>query len=200
MIRLLSCLVVAVAALAAGLVAVEAHEPAPPPPDAPTAPTAPVLAPVVPRPAPSAVPARTLRAARYDATVTRVEDGDTIVVRLRSGRVRHVRVLGIDTHEVLFGAHECGGAAGSRSMHRLLPVGTRVRLQADPAQVSVDRFRRLLRYVHRAADGLDVGRTQLGRGLAEVYVYGDGPFARRAAYERVAASAQRRDVGIWRWC
>lgn len=199
MIRLLSLLVVVVASLAVGLVAVEAREPAPP---------APVVAPVVPSGAPaaaasvppSAAPARAVRAVRYDATVTRVEDGDTIVVRLRTGRVRHVRVLGIDTHEVLFGAHECGGAAGSRSMHRLLPAGTRVRLYADPAQVSVDRFRRLLRYVHRAADGLDVGRTQLGRGLAEVYVYGDGPFARRAAYRRVEASAQRRDVGIWRWC
>lgn len=194
MIRLLSCLVIVVAALAGGLVAVEAHEPAPLPPDAPAADA--VVAPV----APSAEPARTDRAVRYDATVTRVEDGDTVVVRLRSGRVRHVRVLGIDTHEILFGAHECGGAAGSRSMHRLLPAGTRVRLYADPAQVSVDRYRRLLRYVHRAGDGLDVGRTQLGRGLAEVYVYGDGPFARRAAYQRVESSAQRRDVGIWRWC
>ncbi|NYI43076.1 endonuclease YncB(thermonuclease family) [Nocardioides aromaticivorans] len=183
MIRVLSCLAVVVAVLTVGLVAVEAHEPAPPPPGVP------VVAPATPH-----------RAVRYDATVTRVEDGDTVVVRLRTGRVRHVRVLGIDTHEVLFGAHECGGAAGSRSMHRLLPVGTRVRLYRDPAQVDVDRYRRLLRYVHRAADGLDVGRTQLGRGLAEVYVYGDGPFARRAAYQRVEASAQRRDVGIWRWC
>lgn len=194
MIRLLSCLAVVVAALTVGLVAVEAHEPAPPPPDAPA-----VVA-AVPRPDPSAAPARSARALRYDATVTRVEDGDTLVVRLRSGRARHVRVLGIDTPEVLYGADECGGAAGSRSMHRLLPVGTRVRLQADPAQAGVDRYRRLLRYVHRAADGLDVGLTQLGRGLAEVYVYGDGPFARRAAYQRVEASAQRRRVGAWLWC
>lgn len=187
---MLSCLAAVVAALTAGLVAVEAHEPAP----------LPVGGPAVRKPAAAAEPAGAVRAVRYDATLTRVEDGDTIVVRLRTGRVRHVRVLGIDTHEVLFGAHECGGVAGSRSMHRLLPVGTRVRLYRDPAQVGVDRYRRLLRYVHRAGDGLDVGRTQLGRGLAEVYVYGDGPFARRAAYERVEASAQRRDVGIWHWC
>lgn len=183
MIRAFSFFAAAVAVLTGGLVAVQAHEPAPPPPGVP------VVAPATPH-----------RTVLYDATVSRVEDGDTVVVRLRTGRVRHVRVLGIDTHEVLFGAHECGGAAGSRSMHRLLPVGTRVRLYRDPAQVSIDRYRRLLRYVHRATDGLDVGRTQLGRGLAEVYVYGDGPFARRAAYARVEASAQRRAVGIWRWC
>lgn len=191
--RLSSCLVV-VAVLVAGLVAVDAREPAPSPPDAAA------VAPVARHPAPSAVPARTVRPLRYDATVTRVEDGDTVVVRLRAGRARHVRVLGIDTREVLYGADECGGRAGSRSMHRLLAPGTRVRLRADPAQVGIDRYGRLLRYVQRASDGLDVGRAQLARGLAEVYVYGDGPFARRAAYQRVEASAQRRGAGIWRWC
>ncbi|NGZ99468.1 hypothetical protein G5V59_00795 [Nocardioides sp. W3-2-3] len=83
--------------------------------------------------------------------------------RLHDGRRWHVRVLGIDTHEVLFGQHECGGLAGSRAMHRLLPRGTRVRLAADPAQVRVDRYHRLLRYVQRASDGLDVGRAQARR-------------------------------------
>lgn len=146
---------------------------------------------------PAAEPAPVVR---YDATVLRVEDGDTVVVRLRTGRTWYVRVLGIDTHEVLFGAHECGGAAGSRSMHRMLPRRTRVLLRVDPAQVRVDRYRRLLRYVHRAADGLDVGRAQLARGLAEVYVYGDGAFARRTAYERVERTARRHRLGIWRWC
>lgn len=185
MIRLLSCLVVVLGALATGLVAVEAREPAPPAPAA--APAVPAIAPAV-------------RSPGYDATVIRVEDGDTLVVRLRSGRVRHVRVLGIDTREVLYGPDECGGPAGSRAMHRLLPKGSRVLLRADPAQVRVDRYGRLLRYVRRTSDGIDVGRAQVARGLAEVYVYGGGRFARRAEYRRLEASAQRREVGIWRWC
>ncbi len=191
--RLLIGAALVVLALVGGLTAVEAHVP-------PPAPEVATPAPVVPAPTPVPVRASTPRAVRYDATVLRVEDGDTIVVRLRNGARWHVRVLGIDTHEVLFGQRECGGAAGSRSMHRLLPRGTRVLLRADRQQIRVDRYHRLLRYVHRAADGLDVGRTQLARGLAEVYVYGDGPYTRRAAYEKVERDAQRRRVGIWRWC
>ncbi|MEV5001708.1 thermonuclease family protein [Nocardioides sp. LML1-1-1.1] len=187
--RLLIGAALVVAVLVGGLTAVEAREVPPPAPVA--APAGPVATRAAALPAP---------AVRYDATVLRVEDGDTIIVRLRDGRRWHVRVLGIDTHEVLFGRHECGGLAGSRAMHRLLPRGSRVRLAADPAQVRVDRYHRLLRYVQRADDGLDVGRAQLAAGLAEVYVYGDGPYARRASYTAVERDAQRRRVGIWRWC
>lgn len=138
--------------------------------------------------------------ARHDATVLRVEDGDTLVVRLRDGRRRHVRVLGIDTPEVLFGQRECGGPSASRRMKAMAPPGTRLRLLADGAQPRVDRYHRLLRYVLRSADGLDVGREQLRRGLARVYVYGDGPFRRRAFYLRVQREAQQRDAGIWGSC
>lgn len=192
--RLLIGAALVLVALVGGLTAVEAREtPAPAPAPAAAAPR-PVAHPVHPAPRTTAAPVR------YDATVLRVEDGDTLVVRLRDGRRRHVRVLGVDTHEVLFGRDECGGLAGSRAMHRLLPRGARVRLAADPAQVRVDRYGRMLRYVQRAGDGLDVGRAQLAAGLAEVYVYGGGPYARRAAYAAVQRDAQRREVGIWRWC
>lgn len=190
--RLLIGAALVLAALVGGLTAVEAREVPPAPVGAPVAaPAGPAATRVAALPAPTV---------RYDATVLRVEDGDTIIVRLRDGRRWHVRVLGIDTHEVLFGRHECGGLAGSRAMHRLLPRGTRVRLAADPAQIRVDRYRRLLRYVERAGDGLDVGRAQLAAGLAEVYVYGDGPYARRAAYTRIEQDVQRRRTGMWRWC
>lgn len=190
--RLLIGAALVVAVLVGGLTAVEAREVPPP---------APVAAPAGPAATrAAALPALPTPTVRYDATVLRVEDGDTIIVRLRDGGRWHVRVLGIDTHEVLFGRHECGGLAGSRAMHRLLPRGSRVRLTSDPAQVRVDRYHRLLRYVQRAGDGLDVGRAQLAAGLAEVYVYGDGPYARRASYTAVERDAQRRRVGIWRWC
>lgn len=137
---------------------------------------------------------------RADARVLRVQDGDTVVVRLRNGTVRYVRILGIDTPETIQGAHECGGATASRHLKALLPRGTGVVMRADPHQPRVDRYDRLLRYVRRSSDRLDLGQDQLSRGLAEVYVYRNGPFKKRAAYERVEQAAQRSKVGIWTWC
>src|SRR6476469_2975663 len=77
------------------------------------------------------------------ATVTRVVDGDTIVVRI-GGRDENVRVLGIDTPET----HkpdtpvECYGPEASNRLVALLPAGTVVRLVRDVE--SRDRYGRLL--------------------------------------------------------
>lgn len=156
---------------------------------------------------PAATPAATAVAAvqpvqpvRPDAQVLRVQDGDTVVVRLRNGAVRYVRILGIDTPETILGAHECGGATASKRMKALLPRGTGIVMRADPHQPRVDRYDRLLRYVRRSSDRLDVAQDQLSRGLAEVYVYRNGRFTKRAAYERVEQVAQQAHVGIWTWC
>jgi endonuclease YncB( thermonuclease family) len=137
---------------------------------------------------------------RPDARVLRVQDGDTVVVRLRNGSVRYVRILGIDTPETILGAHECGGPTASKHLKALLPRGTGVVMRADPHQPRVDRYDRLLRYVRRSSDRLDLGQDQLSRGLAEVYVYRNGPFRKRATYERVEQAAQHARVGIWTWC
>jgi endonuclease YncB( thermonuclease family) len=71
-----------------------------------------------------------------------VTDGDTVV--LRNG-VR-VRLVQIDTPEVYFGT-ECYGRQASAATKRLLPVGARVRLFAEPATDRVDDFGRFLLYV-----------------------------------------------------
>jgi endonuclease YncB( thermonuclease family) len=83
--------------------------------------------------------------------IDHVTDGDTVV--LRSGQ--KIRLVQIDTPEVYFGT-ECYGPQASATTKRLLPVGTRVRLTAEPATDRVDQYGRLLRYVVRASDGVNV--------------------------------------------
>jgi endonuclease YncB( thermonuclease family) len=133
---------------------------------------------------------------RTKARVVKVVDGDTIRVR-RKGRTKDVRLLGIDTPEV-FGGEECGGQEASASMRRLLRRGIRVTLIRDPTQDNRDRFRRLLRYVEKKS-GTDVGRKQIRRGWAKVFVF-ERPFRRVKKYRRTQRKAKRAERGVWGQC
>lgn len=124
------------------------------------------------------------------AVVVRVVDGDTLVADVDAGQER-VRMLGIDTPEV--GERpECGAEAATEHLRSLLPEGTEVRLVGDPTQDDRDVYDRLLRFVHRAADDLDVNLAQVAAGYAEVYIFRDEPFARAEPY-LVAERAATRD-------
>lgn len=129
------------------------------------------------------------------ATVVEVTDGDTIAVRIK-GKERDVRLIGIDTPEVYFGA-ECGGAEASASMNELLSPGDRVKLIRDASQDAVDAYGRLLRYVKR--DAIDVGRAQVAAGWAEVYVF-ESPFKRLELYRLVEHVAEAQKSGVWGMC
>ena len=130
----------------------------------------------------------------------RVTDGDTVKVRLLPrGPRRDVRLIGIDTPEV-YGGLECGGPQASRSLKRMLPRGTRVRLLSDTSQDLRDRYGRLLRYVHKASSGRDMNRAQVFKGWARVYVYGGNPFHRVTSYRLAQGQARSADRGVWRLC
>jgi endonuclease YncB( thermonuclease family) len=131
------------------------------------------------------------------ARVVQVVDGDTVKVRLASGKRRSVRLIGIDTPEV-YGGVECGGRKASRSMRRLTPPGTPVVLVSDATQDKVDRYGRLLRYVMKS--GRDVNRAQAHRGWASVYVYDGNPFERVRGYRKSQRAAKAAPRGIWRLC
>ena len=124
-----------------------------------------------------------------------VVDGDTIKVRLR-GRVRDVRLIGIDTPEV-YGGVECGGRRASRSMKRMLDRGDPAKLLRDRSQDNRDRYGRLLRYA--TLRGRDVGRRQIRKGWAKPYVY-ETPFVRLRSYRRAKLKAKRHNRGVWRRC
>jgi len=138
-------------------------------------------------------------ATRTRARVIRVVDGDTLLVGMPSGARRYVRLIGIDTPEV-YGSTECGGARASQSMKQLVTAGTRVLLVSDPSQANKDRYDRLLRYVVKRSNQVDVGRAQLSRGWATVYVYNRHPFRRVESYRDAQYAARAHDRGIWSLC
>lgn len=127
--------------------------------------------------------------------VTKITDGDTIWV---SPHVK-VRLVQIDTPEVYF-EPECYGPQASRAIAKLIPVGTEVRLAAEPAGDRVDRYGRLLRYVIRANDGLNVNVHLVAEGAAAPYFYAGerGRYADRL--DHLARVARARKLGLWGAC
>ncbi len=127
--------------------------------------------------------------------IDRVIDGDT--VELRNGQ--HVRLVQIDTPEVYFGT-ECYGKQASAATKRLLPEGTRVRLLVEPTTDRIDSYGRLLRYVVRARDGVNVNLRLVAQGAAAPYFYEGrrGMFAARL--EVLARRARAQHLGLWKAC
>ena len=129
------------------------------------------------------------------ARIDHVTDGDT--VDLTNGA--RVRLVQIDTPEVYF-TPECYGRQSSNLTKRLLPPGTLVRLTREPATDAVDQYGRLLRYVVRARDGLNVNVQLVKVGAAAPYFY-DGRRGRYAVLlDRLARHARADRLGLWGAC
>jgi endonuclease YncB( thermonuclease family) len=127
--------------------------------------------------------------------VDHVADGDTLT--LRNGQ--RVRLVQIDTPEVYFGT-ECYGPQAAAITKRLLPSGTAVRLATEPATDSVDVYGRLLRYVIRARDNLNVNVYLVRIGAAAPYFY-DHRLGRYASLlQQLALRARRLRLGLWGRC
>jgi micrococcal nuclease len=126
--------------------------------------------------------------------IDRVIDGDTVA--LANGQ--RVRLVQIDTPEVYFGV-ECYGRKASAATKRLLPPGTRVRLLPEPATERVDIYGRWLRYVVRT-DGVNVNLRLVAVGAAAPYFYLHRRGRYAARLERLAHTAQRKKLGLWKAC
>jgi micrococcal nuclease len=128
---------------------------------------------------------------RVTATVERIVDGDTLVLR---GGAR-VRLLQIDAPEA--GA-ECYAAASARELARLARPGARVVLEADPKLDRIDRYERLLRYIHVRAANVNVELVR--RGAATPWFY-EGERGRYAgALLRATSAARSAKSGMWGAC
>jgi micrococcal nuclease len=127
--------------------------------------------------------------------IDHVADGDT--VDLMNGA--RVRLVQIDTPEVYFTA-ECYGRQASAVTKRLLPAGTLVRLTSEPATDSIDSYGRLLRYVTRVRDGLDINvqLVRVGAAAPYFYDYRRGRYARLLV--RLGLRARRHHLGLWGRC
>ncbi len=137
----------------------------------------------------------TPRAGVQVGRIDHVADGDT--VDLTNGQ--KVRLVQIDTPEVYF-TPECYGKQASALTKRLLPPGTLVRLLPEPATDLVDQYGRILRYVVRVRDGLDVNIQLVRVGAAAPYFY-DGRRGRYAALlTRLALHAKAHRLGLWGAC
>jgi endonuclease YncB( thermonuclease family) len=138
------------------------------------------------------------------ARITAVVDGDTIKVRTSSGSYTTVRLLGIDTPEM--SPLRCGARAATKSMRGMSFVrlsdgrlsGRAVTLTTDPTQDRRDRYGRLLAYATTRA-GAELGRTQLRRGWAKIYVF-EQAFRRLTGYRNVQAAARSEGLGVWGVC
>jgi micrococcal nuclease len=116
-------------------------------------------------------------------TVTRVIDGDTIVVQLSSGAVR-VRLYGIDAPE----HNQQGGSESAATLHSLVG-GKRVSLEP----VSQDRYSRIVARVYQGR--LDVNAEVVARGEAWVY----RRYLKRSDRQWCAIEAEARSkrLGLW---
>ena len=125
--------------------------------------------------------------------VTEVVDGDTVWVKLASGKREKVRLIGIDAAErgACFAAQ-----AGARA--RQLALSKQVTLRGDRTQATRDRYGRLLAYVW-IPGGRDLGYQLIAGGFAKVYVYGN-PFQRVSAYRTAESRAKSARTGSWKAC
>lgn len=124
-------------------------------------------------------------------TVTRVLDGDTLVVRLSGGKSERVRLVGIDTPE----RGNCWSSQATAAASRLA-TGKPVTLLGDATQDTRDRYGRLLAYVWLPG-GRDLGYQLIAGGFGKAYVF-DRPFTRLSAYRQAEAAGKRLARSVWR--
>ena len=132
------------------------------------------------------------------ANVTRVIDGDTIVVHI-GGRDENVRLIGIDTPETHKPgtAVECFGPEASAHVAELIPPGTKVRLERD--REPRDVYGRLLAYVYRQSDDLFVDLAMVKDGFAGPLAIAPNT-AHRVEIDGAAAAARASKLGLWLSC
>ena len=128
----------------------------------------------------------------YRGTVTRVVDGDTLVVRLATGTSTRVRLIGVDTPE----RGACHASEATRQTTRLA-LRRAIVLKGDPTQATRDRYGRLLAYAW--IGGRDLGYRLVAGGFGKKYVYGR-PFQRLGPYRQAEAGAKAAGRGLWGRC
>ena len=125
-------------------------------------------------------------------TVASITDGDTL--RLTNGQ--RVRLVQIDTPEL--GQRECYAHEARVTLSRLVPPGTRVRVETDPRLDAVDRYGRRLAYVFKGRENVNL--TLVVRGAAAPWFYRGERGRYAALLDRNARNARAARRGLWGAC
>jgi len=132
-------------------------------------------------------------------TVARVIDGDTVALGAEDGGVETVRLIGLDTPEVVdskkpvqcFGPEASGEAVG-------LLLGQRVRLESDSSQGTQDVYGRTLGYLF-LQDGTNVAEHMIAEGFGREYTFKKA-YRYQAAFRAAQAQAKGSGRGLWGAC
>ncbi len=124
-------------------------------------------------------------------TVTKVSDGDTIVVRPFSGKLFKCRLYGIDTPEISHNGivgQPYGNAAERELKNLILHTTVDITLTGDKT------YEREVCIIKKM--GVDINREMVIRGYAWAYIeYLKGPYA--SEYIRAEAEARKMRRGLW---
>jgi micrococcal nuclease len=206
--RLLSALavVIALTSFALGAASYVSRTPTPPPAPSASAVETPVQSQnyrivddeveVITTSATPAVPTN-IEVVETNATVTRVVDGDTVVVLQDNGEEATVRLLGVNTPETVDPRKtvECFGKEASNfTKHEL--TGQRIRLDPDPQADERDKYGRLLRNIVMA-DGTDFNALLVHDGYAYAYLSFPLDPARKREIKQLETEAKEAKRGLW---
>lgn len=128
--------------------------------------------------------------------VKNVVDGDTVEV-WRDGRAVRVRLIGIDTPEVVDPRKvvQCFGREASIEAHKVLE-GKNVRLELDPTQGETDKYGRLLAYLF-TPDGQNYNQYMIEQGFAHEYTYQSQPYKYQSQFKQAEQNARAQQRGLW---
>jgi|SRR5579872_2522482 len=127
--------------------------------------------------------------------ITRVIDGDTVVVNM-NGKEETIRLIGVNTPETVDPRKpvQCFGKQASDFLKNMLPQGTMVTLTADPSQSDRDKYGQLLRYIY-LGDVL-VNEEIIVQGYGFEYTY-DVPYEFQKDFKATQNYASSGELGLW---
>lgn len=135
--------------------------------------------------------------------VLKVVDGDTLVVAmngknpsttLRTGIT--IRLIGLDTPETVDPRKpvQCFGKEASEKAKQILS-GKSVRLEMDPSQGELDKYRRTLAYVF-LPDGTNFAERMIAEGYGHEYTY-NLPYKYQNEFKVAEQKAREEKKGFW---
>lgn len=140
-------------------------------------------------------PQQEIMQSEFFSPVTRVIDGDTIIVDIH-GMQERIRLIGVNTPEAVDPRRtvECFGKQASQFLKDTLE-GKSVSLATDPTQGDHDKYGRLLRYVF-LEDKIFINKIIIEKGYGHEYTYRI-PYKYQKEFKQAQENARLEGRGLW---